>query len=586
MRMHRKQHPCSHTIKTGEPCHIWIERLPRARHVTTCNAFNFTNDDDNFFVNSTFNQQLIHDANITYSQVVDRCFMTPPFLNSCIKGTNDRANRYNDNKYTITPTLSQGRLDFKLYWAVELSLQLWNRTVDELFEDDALIGIPQLSRLLPKPRFESIRRNFCMNPNANFTRDKTNPDYNRYCDWEEGIEILFNNSRRAIDMDVHLKVIDEARMLDTSPSNVNSTMSSMKPDRKAVDVSTVCVQLENFKGYTIGAKVYNKGKMVDQSIKIDEREGDTDNLVNQLVTQTQADGSVYVQDKKYNSMFVHEVLAPAKSSEFIGMIRPDAQHLPTSSKKQRDGTTKYGYFMSPQWKRRAKAMEPGDFVQFYCGKINLTAIQLKKKGKDPVLVIDTCVNWRKYVEIEVRGKTCVVPAVVLYYRQWKGFCDTANQRRAAFGIERRSKRKYRNTFMGLAELLLFVNSSMVFADIYNLKKFDAKRLRTDWVLNTIRLAQAARPSARRLKPRRKTVRAIRNELLCRSGEHKLVKYDKEFPKKQIECFYCRRWLRERKLTTYRCSLCSVYGNPVGFCKKRGRNADHPRRNCFELFVLH
>ena len=582
VRLAQKEYPCSHTIKTGEPCHVWKERIKQP--LTFPNnrvTFNHIPDMSDFYENTEYNHDLIRDRNIKYPDIVDKYFMTKEFLNSCIKGTNDHATRRNDNNYDHIRLLSRGRLEIKCYWAIELALQLWNRTVDEFFSDDAIIGLPQISRIMTQRRFEEIRRNFCMNENG---EDPNDPNYDRHSDWNGGIEILLTNSRAATDMDVHFKVIDEARTLDTSTRNPDSTMVSCKPDRKGVDVNTVCVQLSELKGYTIGAKVYQKDHMVEEDVKVDDSEGDTDNLVNQLVRQTQADHCVFVQDKKFNSMFVHGTLAPALNVEFMGPIMPNRQHLPTSKLTKNGKVIKYGYFASPQWQRRVKAMERGDFIQFYCDNINLTV--LKDKGKDPVYLLDTCCNWRKWMQMHLKGKPYIVPAVVALYRRSKGYCDTANQRRAAFGIERRSVRKYRNTFMGLAELLIFVNSAILYGDIHDLKIFNSKALRTEWVLHVVKLAIASTPTIRTLKPRRKTVRGIENSILCRSGDHKLVKYDNSAPKKQIECYYCRKVLRKVSYTTFKCSLCNVHGNPVGFCKKRGKDVRHRFSNCFDLFELH
>ena len=87
-------------------------------------------------------------------------------------------------------------------------------------------------------------------------------------------------------------------------------------------------------------------------------------------------------------------------------------------------------------------------------------------------MLDNCFNPKKLDWIESEGERYLVPEVVKWYRRRKGFCNIANQRRAmGMGkIEKSSQRKYRNIFMWLAQLLIFVNGKLLWADIHGKRR--------------------------------------------------------------------------------------------------------------------
>ena len=166
-------------------------------------------------------------------------------------------------------------------------------------------------------------------------------------------------------------------------------------------------------------------------------------------------------------------------------------------------------------------MEKGDYMQFECGdKLHLTVFRTRKK---PVYILDNCVNPDKLDHVESCGERYLVPKVIEMYRTNKSFCDTANQRRAGCKIEKRSLRKYRNIFMGLAQLLIFVNSQLLWADIHKKKTFDAKTLRDQWIDSVVTRLERDRASRTVRKSRRKTMTAIKHALMGRFGLHKLEK---------------------------------------------------------------
>ena len=284
------------------------------------------------------------------------------------------------------------------------------------------------------------------------------------------------------------------------------------------------------------------------------------------------DGVIYVQDSKFNSVYVHETIGEEHNCNFIGPVVWTRSHLPNSHNKSK---TKFGYFASDRWKRRVKAMKRGDFVQFYCGNLNLTVW----KDKSVMYILDNCVNPDRFAKVTTGQHEMIVPIVCHLYRKHHSMVDIANERRAAFGIERRSVRKHRNIFMGLAEQLIFVNSALLWADIHQKQRFNAKELRTEWVKNVVRKALALRPNITRLKARRMTVSGIRDSIMTKPGRHRLIRYVSASKNKRITCKYCSLKLKKRSVTYYRCSVCEVYGNPVGFC--------HPDDgDCFALWELH
>ena len=175
----------------------------------------------------------------------------------------------------------------------------------------------------------------------------------------------------------------------------------------------------------------------------------------------------------------------------------------------------------------------------------------------------------------------VLQAVEIY-RKNKGFCDNANHMRANCKIERRSCRKYRNIFMGLAQLLILVNSQLLWADIHDKKTFDSKALRGEWIDSVIRKIQAERSGEKVRKARRKTVKGIEHGLMGRFGMHKLEKWPEKrinsktgaVRRKQIECYQCRNVHHRRHDTIWYCKLCTDgIGLPDGFCINK-------RRRCY------
>ena len=402
MRRFTRAHHCSLRIKTNRPCplgHAWKERRPPSLRTNATRRI-WTFGDDDWWYTTTWNHSLIHNLDISYADMVDKYFMTPAFLNECIKGTNDHAVRKRDDKYEPISLDKSGRNTIRLYWAIEIAMSDNNKTQKEFWSPDPSKGIHKLCRLgMNEKRFLQIRRNFCMNEDMDFTRNKRSHNYNRYCDWEGGIQILLQNSRKAIDKKVNFKVIDEARMIETAAPG---TSVEPKPDRKGVNVYTVCVRFRHHKGYTIGAKAYNKNNNRDEDIVIEEKEGDTDNLVNQLITQTSDrdnPNSVYVADSKFNSVYVHETLANAKNTRNIGVINSVAAHLPNSHDTRK---TRFGYFEQQEWKDRVKAMEKGEYMKFESGQLHLTVFRSRKK---PVYILDNCVNPNKLDYIESCGET-------------------------------------------------------------------------------------------------------------------------------------------------------------------------------------
>ena len=142
--------------------------------------------------------------------------------------------------------------------------------------------------------------------------------------------------------------------------------------------------------------------------------------------------------------------------------------------------------------------------------------------------------------------------------------------------------------MGLAQLLIFVNSQLLWADLQEKKIFDSKALRTEWTDSVYRKLNAEEAGAKVRKSRRKTMKAIGHSLMGRFGHHSLEKWPQKKinPRtgrertKQIECYYCRQARKVRKDTSWYCKLCTEsIGLPVGFCNNK-------HRKCYPLFKFH
>ena len=384
--------------------------------------------------------------------------------------------------------------------------------------------------------------------------------------------LLFENAKACINAP-QILAMDEGRSKSTSVTSRNVTYTPQKPCRVAVDVHYVACSLQFHSGYFLGAKPHCKDYMEDEEIKLNDDEGHMDNIMHQLILEVDAPRNVYVTDLKYTSVYSAETLTPEYSSGQIGNIQSTRNHLPKGYNRE---TGEYGLFSTARWKNRVKNMDKGDFVQFFCGDVNLCVW----KDKSTLYLIDNCVDPDLYVDIQVthnkRRRTITVPAVVKAYRQYLRLVDCGNEHRASFGIEQKSLRKHNNTFMGILESVVFCNGALIWADVWQQRSTNQKELRVEWINQVCQKAFAQNPDKLKLKPRRLSMASLRRSTLCSAEEHRLIPFRSD-RNRQIECKYCRWYRSTRKLTTWMCSACKVNDAPIGFCKKR---------RCFQLWPMH
>ena len=358
-----KQHVCSHTIKTGEECHIWKERAAIASPQATPHIPPYLDAPVNSirYDSTRYNAHVFPEHPITknmykYPDLVNEYFLTDTFCLQCIKGTNDHAARKNDPYYQPLPENRLGILKMRTFWAQEVAQQLHNQKLNNFWSQCVQTGTLPISRCMSEKERQSIKSNICFNSNAHFTHDPNDDDYDAYNDFRGGFKTLLANAHHVIDLDVHAFTIDEGRAKNTTTKNKNMSFEHPKPERKAVNLYCTAVALTDHCGYIVDIKPYNKGKQVIESLKITDEEGDTDNLVNQLVSQASIlkPNNVFVQDSKFNSVYTHETLAPFHECAFIGPISRGRRHLPTG---KYDGIPITGLFRTSEWQNRIKHME-------------------------------------------------------------------------------------------------------------------------------------------------------------------------------------------------------------------------------------
>ena len=366
---YRRVHVCNVTIKSMGPrsegvvqCHQWQERCPSRDEAPGTDPDFLHCGDETLFEAADINDDVLPDRNISYSQLVNEHFFTEEFLDSVCEGCNDHANRKNDDEYfelfgTDGLQGPRGRMRIRCYLAIEVQMELANKTESNFWRQNIQNGTLHISRCFSKGTYRAIRRNLCFNPNSQFTHNSRDPNYDPYKDFEDGLIILEKNAQRCIDMMFHFSCLDEGRGLNTSSSNPNSSFQQVKPERKAVDLNAMSVAVGNHVCYCLAIIPFNKGRMVDENVRFSDADGDTDNLVIRLCKRANIpDFCVMHQDSRFNSVHLHETIGPGCDWGFIGPVLPNINHLPRGKYKRNDVR---GLFDSKKWAKRVKNMNHG-----------------------------------------------------------------------------------------------------------------------------------------------------------------------------------------------------------------------------------
>ena len=93
---------------------------------------------------------------------------------------------------------------------------------------------------------------------------------------------LFMNARSCVDAP-EVIAIDEGKSKSTSPSNRHVSFTPQKPIRKGVENHYAACSLQNHSGYMLACKPHCKDYNVQEDVKLDEEEGNMDNLIHQLI---------------------------------------------------------------------------------------------------------------------------------------------------------------------------------------------------------------------------------------------------------------------------------------------------------------
>ena len=206
--------------------------------------------------------------------------------------------------------------------------------------------------------------------------------------------------------------------------------------------------------------------------------------------------------------------------------------------------------------------------------------------KDTTLVwlLDNCVDRCKHARIvRTEGKRLksgarnalsgkrrqsVVPEVIIKYNQYMGRVDDANSARSLMSIDRKNRRKHIRTYLALIEFYLLTNTAIIFADELERKQINHKQLRIQLIHDWIYQYKVEFPSC--LKPRRMTFKSIAQSVQDKSplARHQLIEFDRNKRSRQIKCKYCYNFRHERYDTTWACSVCATWTQPVGLCKNK------------------
>ena len=501
---------------------------------------------------------------IRYSDLCRRVFRDPT-INTIIRGINAHADMKEDEKFERIPLNSRGRWQIRIYLLIYVAMRVYNKNTKDFWQMNEAYGYYFLSQHMTRKTWQSMNTHFVMNEYERY--DKTHPNFHPYAPYKTGMELITRDFNELIE-ECNVKTVDESRVTNNSPHQTYMTYLRCKPIRKGVNIFTVAVRTQLYSGVIIdsipyaGRRTYTEQKSDDLKMT---------NVMNQFFDRNGSRGDVWVHDSAFTSMEAFDI-AKTKGIGCIGQVDWTRKHLPRET------------FQTEEFKKWAEKSPKGVYRQFVCGEKTLTIW----KDTSLVWILDNCVDRCKHARIvRTEGKhlksgsknphsgnrrQMVVPEVIVKYNQYMGRVDDANSARRLFNIDRQNKRKHIRTYLAMIEFYLLTNTVILYADEMDDKHVKHKELRIELIHDWIYQYKIEFPTS--LKPRRMTFKSIAQSVLNKSplAMHQLMHFDSNKRSRQIKCKYCYNFRRQRRDTTWACSVCTMWAQPVGLCK----NAD-----CFD-----
>ena len=380
--------------------------------------------------------------------------------------------------------------------------------------------------------------------------------------WNNGYKIIRNNFKKLIGKSATIYSIDEMRVASNARGQPYKNKMSEKPIKKGVNLYACACHTSLHSGLVIESVPFCGPWTYKEDLKWDPRkEGAIDNIVHQLIERTYQTGNIYCYDNWFTTIYqLEELCMKFPGLGLIGTFRMNRHGIPLK------------YFQSKEWEAAKKKMKKGDYVQWKLKESDYVHMTFFRDSSD-VLIMDTCVNPKKYCRISRKGddgkkQWFLVPEVIRIYNEYMGSVDAAGHHHKDINIDRKCRRKWNRIFLNLLDTFAFTNTAIFWADVMKRNTdIDHNRLRRELLdhWRDVYLGEDEVP----LKARRRTLTGIKNSSKTVYGTHRNVFIDEQTPSgypRRLKCVWCtQRRMKPNSKTRYKCNKCSTFGDPVGFC---------------------
>ena len=138
----RGSHKCSEMIKTGiARCHRWRQRARARRTIRRGVNVSWTHANGNRISDRGTVKQHISNSQPSYSKIINKWLMNKRFLNMCIAGIRDHADRKEDEEFVRLRRNKKGRQQLRVWFAIFLGMNLWNRSTKEFWVNSTQEGL-------------------------------------------------------------------------------------------------------------------------------------------------------------------------------------------------------------------------------------------------------------------------------------------------------------------------------------------------------------------------------------------------------------------------------------------------------------
>lgn len=138
----RGSHKCSEMIKTGiARCHRWRQRARARRTIRRGVNLSWTHAGGNRISDRGTVKQHISNSQPSYSKIINKWLMNKRFLNMCIAGIRDHADRKEDEEFVRLRRNKKGRQQLRVWFAIFLGMNLWNRSTKEFWVNSTQEGL-------------------------------------------------------------------------------------------------------------------------------------------------------------------------------------------------------------------------------------------------------------------------------------------------------------------------------------------------------------------------------------------------------------------------------------------------------------